>query len=127
MHPQQPPSPLITWPVCPASLSCTERLAAMVKTADEIAIGISLGGRPATASGIAELLAALRLVVPALARERNGGQTMARCMLEGVADKLQATADRRGFWPRHAGNRPPESHEMQLRALIARLRVVARN
>jgi hypothetical protein len=99
----------------------------MAKAVDELAIEIGLGGSPVADGIAAELLTALRPAVPDLARERAGGRAVARRMLDSMADKLETAADRRGYWPRLAGDRPRLPNESQIRALIARLRLVARN
>ncbi len=126
MRPQQPPSSP-GQPASPVSQACTVQLGLMVEAADELAFEIGLGASPGADRIAAELLAGLRPVVPELARERACGRAMTHLMLDDVADKLESVADRRGYWPRHTGDRPPLPNETQLRALIARLRIVARN
>ena len=123
MRPQPPPFS----PVSPPSYACTERLGLMVQAADELAIEIGLGGCSGTDRMVVDLLAGLRPAVPDLARERARGRSMTHVMLGDLADKLQAAADHRGIWPRHAGDRPPLPNETQLRALIARMRLLACN
>jgi hypothetical protein len=99
----------------------------MAKAADDLVIEIGLG-RPAASEAIANgLLAELRPTVPDLARERASGRALAGLMLDDMADRLEAAADGGDYWPRHAGNRPPLPHESLVRALVARLRMLARN
>ena len=126
MHPQQPPS----YPARSAgraSQICAERLGLMVKAADEVAVEVDLGGSAAAARLAAGLLGALRLTLPDVAREHAGGQTLVRSALADMADQIEAAADRRGYWPLYGVGRSPLPHETQLRALIARLRLVAHN
>ena len=123
MRPQQPP----TSSSGPAGKADTERLAAMAKAADELFVELGLGGSPEVDQLTAGLLAELRAAVPELARARCGTRVLALTMLEDMAERLQAAADSGGFWPRHAGQRDPRPEESQVRALIARLRMLARN
>ena len=109
MLPQPPPRLL--------SLACTERLGLMVQTADELAIELGLGGSRVAEYMVAELLGGLRFLVSELAHERAQGRTTSRLMLESLADKLETAAARRG----------PVPNETQLRALIARMRLLSRN
>ena len=126
MHPQQPPS-FPARPAGRASQACAQRLGLMVKAADEVAVEVDLGGCAAAARLAAGLLGALRLTLPDVARERAGGHTLVRSALAGMADQMEAAADRRGYWPLYGIGRSPLPHETQLRALIARLRLVAQN
>ena len=126
MRPQQPPSS----PERPAAAvlqAGSERMGLMVKATAELAIEIGLGGSPAGDRIAVWLLGELRASVPERTRERGCGRAMTRLLLDGMADKLEAAADRRGLWPRGAGDGLPLRNETQLRALIARLRLVARN
>ncbi len=123
MRPQPPPFS----PVCPPPQACSERLGLMVETAGELAIEIGLGDSPIVDRMVADLLAALRFAVPDLARERARGRTITHIMFDDVADKLEAATNHRGSWPRHEGDRAPLPNETQLRALIARMRLLARN
>jgi len=126
MRPQQPPS----FPARPAGRTpqgCAERLGLMVKAADEVATEVDLGGTAAAGRIAAGLLAALRVMVPDVARERVRDQTLIRSVLAGMADQMEAAADRRGYWPLYGDGRTPLPHETQLRALIARLRLLAGN
>ena len=126
MRPQQPPfSPARL--DGQASATCTERLDQMVRAADELAIEIGMGLSPVADDLAAELLAELRLVVPDLARERAHGRVLSLGILEGIAEKLEVAANRHGYWPLRAGDRSAPANETQLRALVARLRLVARN
>ncbi len=126
MRPQQPPS-CPERPSTAALQAGTERMALMLKATTELAIEIGLGGSPAADRIAAELLARLRATVPERAREQGCGRAMTRLMLYGMADQLAAAADRRGVWPEPAGGSLPLRNETQLRAVIARLRLVARN
>ena len=99
----------------------------MARAADELVIETDLGGF-ATAERIAAgLLGALPAAVAVLARERACGQRMLRSALEDMASQFELAADRRGYWPLYSADRPPLPYETQLRALIARLRLVAGN
>lgn len=120
----QPPS---FSPVSPSPHACTERLALMVKAAGELAIEIGLGASAVVDRMVVELLGEVRAAVPDLARERASGRATTRTMLDSLADKLEAAADHRGTWPRHQDDRPPLPNETQLRALIARMRMLTRN
>jgi hypothetical protein len=99
----------------------------MVAAADEVATEVDLGGAVAAERIAAGLMAALRVMVPDVARERVRGQTLIRCALTDMADQMEAAADRRGYWPLYGVGRTPLPHETQLRALIARLRLLAGN
>lgn len=126
MHPQQPPSP----PARPSGRAlqvCTERLGLMTTATEEVAAEVDLGGSAAAARLAAGVLGALRCAIPDVAHERARGETMVRSALAGMADRIEAAADRRGYWPLYSIGREPLPHETQLRALIARLRLVARN
>jgi hypothetical protein len=126
MQPQQPPS----FPARPAgrvSQACSERLGLMMKAADEVAIEVDLGGSAAAERIAAGLLAELRSTVPDVARECARGQTLIRSALADMAEQMEAAAARRGYWPLYGVGRSPLPHETHLRALIARLRLVARN
>lgn len=126
MRPQQPPS----FPARPAGRTpqgCAERLGLMARAADEVATEVDLGGTAAAERIAAGLMAALRVMVPDVARERARDQTVIRSALADMADQMEAAADRRGYWPLYGVGRAPLPHETQLRALIARLRLLARN
>jgi hypothetical protein len=122
---QPPSSPVRS--AGPASRVSAEHLASMLRMADELTMEIDLGGSVAADRMAAGLLAALRAAVPELARERARGQALLRCAIDDVACQLEAAADRRGYWPLHGLGRSPLPHETQLRALVARLRLVAGN
>jgi hypothetical protein len=99
----------------------------MVKATADLAIEIGLGASPVVDRMAAGLLVELRATLPDFAGERACGRTMLCLMLDGMADQLEAAADCRGLWPRHAGDGLPQRSAAQVRALIARLRLVARN
>jgi hypothetical protein len=123
MRPQPPPFS----PISPPSLACTERLGRLVDAASELAIEIGLGGSLVADRMVAELLAELRPAVPDLARERARGRATTRVMLDNLADKLEAAADHRVALPRFPGDCPAPLNLAQLRALIARMRLLAYN
>ncbi len=110
-----------------ASQACAERLETMFHAADELIAEIGLGGTGGAARLAAGLLAGLGPTLPTIARERSCGRAMARLMLDGMADKVAIAADRHAYWPRCPDGRPPRPEEMQVRALVARLRMVSRN
>jgi hypothetical protein len=99
----------------------------MVKSVDELVVELDLGGSAAADRIAAGLLAGLRYTVPDMVRERMSGQTLVRSTLVDMADQLASAADRRGYWPLYGANRSPLPYETQLRALVARLRMVAYN
>jgi hypothetical protein len=94
---------------------------------DDLVAELDLGGFAAAERIATGLLAGLRPTVAALARERASGRALIRTQLEDLADLLEATANRHGYWPLPQVNRSPLPTEVQVRALIARLRLVARN
>ena len=120
----QPPS---FSPASPPPRACTERLGLMVKIGGELAIEIGLGASAVVDRMVVEMLGELSAAVPDRARERAGGRATSRIMLDSLADKLEAAADHRGTWPRAEDDRPPLPNETQLRALIARMRILTRN
>jgi hypothetical protein len=126
MYSRQPPS-LPAGPAVRTPQVCAERLGLMVKAADEAATEVDLGGFAAAARIAAGLLATLRFMVPEVARERARGETLVRCALTDMAEQMEAAADRRGYWPLYGDGRTPMPHETQLRALIARLRLLVGN
>lgn len=123
MRPQPPPF----FPICPPAQAGTERLGLMVETASELVIEIGLGSSPIAERMVTDLLAGLRFAVPDLARERARGRVATHVMLDGLADKLEAAANQRAARPRHDSEHPPLPTETQLRVVIARMRLLARN
>lgn len=126
MRPQLPPFQSDR-PTDLASVVCTERLGLLLQATDELAEEIDLGGSTSVEQIAASLLAELRPVLPDVARERAAGQTRFSIALDEMAELLEMAADRGGYWPFRAGDRPPLPCETQVRALVARLRMVARN
>ena len=127
MRPLPPPFS----PISPPSQACTERLGRIVDTAGELAIDLGLGGSVLADRMAAELLAELRPAVPDLARERARGRATTRIMLDTLADKLEVAADHRAARACRDVDPPAPLpapwNESQLRALIARMRLLARN
>jgi hypothetical protein len=101
------------------------RLGAMSKAADALVLGLHDGGSAATDRLARILLEELRALVPELARERPCGGTVIRVTLAGFADHIARAADAASGWRSPA--RRPIASETLVRALIARLRLVARN
>lgn len=122
MRPQPPTSFLVNLP----PQASTERLGLMAKAAGEVAIDIGLGGSPVADRMVGEMLARLRDMVPDLARERTRGQVVTRSMLDCLANELEAAANHRATGQRREGD-PPLPKETQVRALIARMRLLANN
>jgi hypothetical protein len=101
------------------------RLAAMAKASDGLVLGLRDGGSVATDRLARILLEELRAVVPDLAREGPCGRSIIRVTLAALAGRLARAADAVPGW--QAATRRPLASETLVRALIARLTLVARN
>jgi len=126
MRPQIPPSSPAR-PGASAPQIGAECLRILVRAADELVIETDLGGSAAAERIAAGLLGELPAIVAVLARERACGQRLLRSALEDIACQFEAAADRRGYWPLYDTGPVPPPYETQLRALIARLRLMAAN
>ena len=114
MRPEQPPPPP-AWLGEPPSQACTQRLEQMESAADELIAELDLDDFTAAERTASGLLAELSLAVADLARERASGKALIRAQLEDLAELIEVAATG------HGGSL------LQVRALIARLRLVARN
>ena len=122
MNPEQPPQHCSRKRVA----TCPESVGFVLATADELVAEIEIGGHP-FAQRIAEgLQRELRTIVTVLARQDACVQALVRAALEDVAQRLEAAATQVHPEPGPAPEVAPLPLETQVRALIARLRVVSR-
>ena len=117
-----PPSTSVTRAFLAGWMEDAERLVVMVQSADQLAVELALGGSATGDRIAAALLAELRPFAVRLVCRRGEAGLVARASLKAMADRLAMALDAARAWPG-----PARTQLSPVRALVARLRLLAEN
>ncbi len=120
-HSWQPPGA----PVPPSISTAPLTLARMQTLCEEVVLGLSGGGSAATDRSVRQADELLRVLPDQMAHAGPCARSLGRASLAGMADRLTRAALEEG-WRRFPGPHRTASEGL-LGALIARMRLVARN